>query len=97
MKAIIKVNKNSSFAKYNFLTFDVKQVLSRNLVALNINGQTVDFSVKEVIIVDFAKEINSRLNKDVTSELMFLWNYQHINKVSYQFEANNYQTITSLV
>ena len=35
--------------------------------------------------------------KDVTSELMFLWNYQHINKVSYQFEANNYQTITSLV
>ncbi len=35
--------------------------------------------------------------KDVTSELMFLWNYQHINKDSYQFEANNYQTITSLV
>jgi hypothetical protein len=87
MKAIIKVNKNSSFAKHNYLTFDVKEVLSKNLIALNINGVTTDFSVKEVIVVDFAKEINSRLNKDVTIELMFLWNYQHINKIAYQFEA----------
>ena len=87
MKAIVKVNKSSSCAKHNYLTFDVKEIVSRNLIALDINGVTTDFSPKEVIIVDFAKEINSRLNKDVTIELMFLWNYQHINKIAYQFET----------
>ncbi len=62
MKAIVRVNKRSAYAKYNGHTFEVKEVLSR-AVALRIDEETVaDFLHKEVLIVDFA--YNKKLYHD---------------------------------
>ena len=58
MKAIVNVNANSAYANFNGYTFEVKEVLSK-IVALNINGNTVDFSHNEVLIVDFTKELQA--------------------------------------
>ena len=83
MKAIIKVNKNSSFAKYNYLTFDVNYIVGGNLININVKGANVDFSFKEVIIVDFEKEINKNFNDFSVNQMFFILNYRHINKISY--------------
>jgi len=83
MKAILKVNKNSSYAKYNYLTFDVKEVLS-NLIALNINGVTVDFQPSEVIIVDFPKEYQDAKddnNAGYSAKLEFMIKYIDVNNI----------------
>jgi len=63
MKAIVtNVHPDSSHAHCNGLTYEVKEILSANdrlLFCLDVDGQSADFSVKEVIIVDFAREIQS--------------------------------------
>jgi hypothetical protein len=56
MKAIINVNKNNQYSKYNGLTFDVKEILN-SIVSLDVNGITTDFSFNEVMIVDFQEEL----------------------------------------
>lgn len=56
MKAIVNVKKSNQYSKFNFKTFEVVEVLS-NLIALNLNGVTTDFSHKEVIIVDIENEM----------------------------------------
>jgi hypothetical protein len=61
MKAIVKVKKASGFSKHNGHTFEVKEVLT-SLIALLIPDetgklQTVDFTHKEVLIVDLEKEL----------------------------------------
>lgn len=58
MKAIINVNKNSAYAHLNGKTFWVKEVLS-NLVAIDIDGCTIDFHHTEVLIVELAAEMQS--------------------------------------
>ena len=50
MKAILKVKKGSIYSMYNGLTFRVVQLMS-NIIALDIDGKTTDFSFGEVIIV----------------------------------------------
>lgn len=62
MKAIINVNRKSVYSKLNGLTFDVKDVMS-NLISLDINGIITDFTHKEVMIVDFANELQSAYNR----------------------------------
>lgn len=72
MKAIVNVKKSSSFSKFNFLTFEVKEVLSA-IVCLNINGNSVDFSFGEVIIVNFQDELlNAWKEADLSTEKMVL-------------------------
>lgn len=58
MKAIINVSNGSTYALYNGLTFEVKEVLSR-FVAVDINGVTTDFSFSEVMIVDIYQEVHN--------------------------------------
>jgi hypothetical protein len=83
MKAIIKVSKNSSFAKFNGHTFEVKEVLSTNstnpIFAMDINGSTTDFTSKEIIIVDLVSELNKSLAAPVKFALSC---YVKINKIS---------------
>ncbi len=57
MEAIINLPKKSksSFKKHNFRTFPVVDVLSK-IIALNIDGVTVDFTYDEVAIYD-VKEV----------------------------------------
>lgn len=83
MKAIIKVNKNSAYAKYNYLTFEVNYIVNGSLININIKGANVDFSFKEVIIVDFEKEINKFFLDFSAGEIFFILNYRHINKINY--------------
>lgn len=82
MKAIIKVSKNSSFAKFNGHTFEVKEVLSANsnnpIFAMNINGSTTDFTSKEIMIVDLFSELNKSLSGPVKIALSC---YVKINKI----------------
>ncbi len=59
MKAIVNVSKGSAYSKYNLLTFDVLS----NLISLNIQGKTVDFQHKEVIIVDIEEEFKKAFNQ----------------------------------
>jgi len=56
MKAIVNVNKKSAYSKYNGLTFDVIDVMS-TIISLNIDNRTVDFSHKELFIVDINNEL----------------------------------------
>lgn len=62
MRAIVtNVNPKSSFANCNGLTFEVKEVLT-TLVALNVPDEcgkirAVDFTHKEVFIVDIQEEL----------------------------------------
>lgn len=61
MKAIINVNKNSSYAMYNGFTFDIKEVFS-NTLDLNVYGTTTNFSFTEILIVDINEEIEKLQN-----------------------------------
>ena len=58
MKAIVKVAKGSAYSKLNGHTFEIKSLLN-NLVCLDINGVSTDFSLKEIIVVDLLKEIET--------------------------------------
>jgi 3-deoxy-D-arabino-heptulosonate 7-phosphate (DAHP) synthase class II len=91
MKAIItNIKKRSAYAKYNGLTFEVKEVLS-TLIALQIpdeNGKlnTVDFTFKEVMIVDFEQELqraycNANWDNKYLRHFNNLKNYQEIKKI----------------
>lgn len=87
MKAIIKVHKDSSHAHLNGLTFEVKEVM-RQLIALDINAVTTDFSHTEVLIVDFQEEIqkaydNKNWDSSITVQGRFncLEAYQQANKI----------------
>ncbi len=63
MLAIItNINKKSGYSKYKGLTFEVKEVLS-TLIALNIEGVTVDFTHHEVMIVDFNSELQKAFDR----------------------------------
>jgi hypothetical protein len=62
MRAIVKVNKESHYAKYNGLTFYVKEVLNQQVALLipsiELERDVVtDFGFKEVIIVDINNEL----------------------------------------
>lgn len=61
MQAILNVNSGSAYAKYNGLTFEVKEVLN-GIVALKINSNTVDFSFAEVLIVDIKSNCQVQLD-----------------------------------
>lgn len=86
MKAIIKVNKSSWFSIFNGLTFDVVDVLDR-IVAVTIEGRTVDFSFKEIFIVDIVKELNTAKenSNDEKSKRLYknLLAYKETNKLSF--------------
>ena len=71
MKAIINVQKGSAYAKYNGLTFEVRELMS-STIALDMNGQTTDFNFDEVLIVDL---INEFLEYDLV--LDYLPNSKH--------------------
>jgi len=70
MKAILKVNKGSSYAKYNYRTFGVNSIMN-GLFNLTFPAQTdaigmplipeftADFSYKEVLIVDIETEMQN--------------------------------------
>ncbi len=86
MKAIVNVNKESGYAIFNGLTFDVVELQSR-LIGLRINGSIVtDFTYKEVIIVDiqqvvFNKMVESRFSANAKKDLENLKRYCTINNV----------------
>jgi len=61
MKAIINVNKESAYAKFNGHTFEVKEVLS-TAVGIKLSHEefgevTADFTHTEVFIVDLQEEL----------------------------------------
>jgi CYTH domain-containing protein len=71
MKAIVNVNKNSHYVKFNGLTFEVKELLSKQVALLIPNVEfgkdiTTDFGFKEVIIVDIVDEIAAIKKKCMT-------------------------------
>lgn len=76
MKAILKVHKNSAYANYNGLTFEVNSIVSNKLLNLQFDGFTADFSCKEVIIVD----INTELQRS----------YDDANWNSNNYKTNNW-------
>lgn len=61
MKAIINVNKNSSYSHLNGLTFEVKDFLTK-IVSMNVDGTTTDFGYKELFIVDLKNEYENAAN-----------------------------------
>ena len=65
------------------LTFEVNYIVNGSLININIKGANVDFSFKEVIIVDFEKEIDDFFSDFSAAEIFFILNYRHINKISY--------------
>jgi len=86
MKVVINVHSASAYSKFNGLTFEVKEILS-NLIAVSIDNRTVDFLYKEVVIVDFQKELKEAWEKaendlNVHEKLHFLRNYKTLHKIS---------------
>jgi hypothetical protein len=82
MQAIIKVSRTSSFNQLNGHTFKVKEVMYSNnsapMFALNINGNTTDFSAKEVIIVSLSIEMIINRDTNIGEALKA---YATINKI----------------
>lgn len=64
MKAIIKVNKFSSYAHYNGHTFDVAELMEKT-IALSIHGTVTDFGLSEVIIVDLQEHYEFARNIEI--------------------------------
>lgn len=62
MKAILKVNKNSSYSHLNGHTFKVNMFIGDKLINLQFEDHTADFSNKEVFIVDVQSEMQSLYN-----------------------------------
>jgi hypothetical protein len=56
MDAIINVRKNSQYAKYNGLTFEVKDLLENTAGLIGLNKEfpknQTDFSFKEIVIIN---------------------------------------------
>jgi hypothetical protein len=69
MKAILKVHRNSAYSIYNGYTFEIKQIFGdvRAMYSLLINGNKVDFTANEIMIVDFQEEYkkccDTKINK----------------------------------
>jgi hypothetical protein len=80
MKAIVNVSKGSAYAKYNGLTFEVRQLLNE-VVALVINEQTVDFYFKEVVIVEVKKELENAFNNNKVQDFVKLKKYAELNGI----------------
>lgn len=92
MKAIVNVKKTSSAYKHNLKTFEVMNVFGP-LINLKIEDNlTMDFSYREVIIVDFEKEIQSAYdtyNWNGNKRLLdFLQSYSKHNKLLFDLEYN---------
>jgi len=91
MKAIINVNKANQYSKFNGLTFEMVE-LNKSFVAVNLNGTTTDFALKEVIIVDFQKEIQNARNRNdwgytsALKEVESLKAYQQANGIVFETE-----------
>jgi hypothetical protein len=88
MNAIVKVNKNSSFANLNGLTFKIKEFASK-IVALNINGTTTDFSYTEILICDFQTELQREYNNynwGCENKYNRLCHYAKENKIKFDAE-----------
>ncbi len=93
MKAIINVNKNSAYAKYNGLTFCTHKMF-RDFIELDINGNIVDFKFDEIIIVDFSEELKKAYEwfKDDKSMKMFydyFVNYAEVNNIKTEEKYKN--------
>lgn len=88
MKAIVNVNRQSSYSKYNGLTFEVHN-LGTKTITLIIDSEQVDFSLKEVLIVNLESEIKKaslndkpELGSNLTTYSKLL-NYCDIKKINY--------------
>lgn len=89
MKAIVKVKKASAYAKYNGHTFNVESIMDK-LICLNINGNSVDFSFTEVILVDVQKYYDEEcvlFEREGTNEKI-------INSFNNYFFANKMQVFS---
>jgi hypothetical protein len=89
MKAIVNVKKNDGRALYNGKTYDVRSLNFNgiNLVSLNINGNTFNFTRKEVIIVDIVTEakrafkFRDEQDSEKSKRYYELWGYIKENKI----------------
>jgi hypothetical protein len=97
MQVIIKVPQTSAFSKYNFLTFEVEQVVGNTLLSVKLEpGKKADFSYKEIIIVDFENAyqaaynaINWNTNYQAAKLFSFLSGYSLVNNICHkQLEYN---------
>lgn len=72
MEAIVYVSSSSAYAKYNGHTFEIVEILSKQICLL-INGTKVDFGFEEVLIVN-VKDVRARIamhsNANPTKEWM---------------------------
>ena len=88
MKAILNVNHNSAYSHQNLLTFNVNMIVSENLINLNFKGFTADFSAKEIIVIDFEKEMQAAFDdfnfSGNSKRYNFLKNYQEIHKIKFE-------------
>ena len=91
MYIILNLPKGSAYAHLNRHTFKVKETLS-TFVAVDVDGATVDFYPKEVVVVDFLKEIQSAYDTQNwngnSKALAFLQKYAEVNNVAYSLEYN---------
>jgi hypothetical protein len=83
MKVIVFVPKGSSFSKYNYRTFEVNMFVGDTLLNVSLEDfVSADFSFKEIIVVDFEKEIE-QTKKDCA------WYSNRIYKTKLEW-LNNY-------
>ena len=60
LKAILNVHPKSQYAEHNGMTFSIVEMLSAGdglNFCLDIYGDAVDFTWKEVLVVDFSHEL----------------------------------------
>lgn len=86
MKAIVNVKSKSLYSKYNGLTYDVQlETLNDRTITLLIDNVEVQFSLNEVIIVDFQKLYETSYIRDDFNRFDILSRYLEINDMEFYY------------
>ena len=85
MRAVINVPKKNQYSRLNGLTFEVGDIMPNGLGLVGVNVEfpknQVDFSFKELIIVDLVDELKvSKTGRALSSNFECLLNYCEVNK-----------------
>jgi hypothetical protein len=89
MKVIINVPAESAYSKYNFLTFEVDSIIGNSVLLVALESEIkADFSMREVIVVDFDKTFQAAYDN-------INWNSSHESRKAFSF-LNEYALIHNI-
>ena len=83
MKAIVNVDKNHSYYKWNGLTYDmVMGDINNHVIILSIENHSIPFELTDVIICDLQSNMKKYYNSNMFT---MLEKYVEVNNIKYNY------------